>query len=89
MLKGKDTVSAKMSIMLSFSETGMEVRTDSKDFQHIPYNDFECMIEAIDLFLFVFDTCITILQKQDLTPKATNGFRDFFSEKTGKIIEKI
>ena len=76
-------------IVVSFSETGMEIQADGKDFQHIPYNDFECMIETIDLFLFVFDTRITVLQKKDLTSKATNDFRDFISEKPGKTVEKI
>lgn len=77
LLVGKDTISAKQSIVVSFSETGMEIRADDKDLQHIPYNDFECMIETSDLFLFVHDTRITVLQKKDLTSKAVNDFRNF------------
>lgn len=80
LLTGKDTISAKQSIMVSFSETGMEIRADDKDFQHIPYNDFESMIETVDLFLFVHDTRATVLQKKDLTSRATNDFRNFISK---------
>lgn len=80
LLTGKDTISAKQSIMVSFSETGMEIRADDKDFQHIPYNDFESMIETVDLFLFVHDTRVTVLQKKDLTSRATNDFRNFISK---------
>lgn len=80
LLTGKDTISAEQSIMVSFSETGMEIRADDKDFQHIPYNDFESMIETVDLFLFVHDTRATVLQKKDLTSRATNDFRNFISK---------
>lgn len=80
LLMGKDTISAKQSIVVSFSETGMEIRRDDKDLQHIPYSDFESMIETIDLFLFVHDTRITVLQKKDLTSKVTTDFRNFISK---------
>lgn len=82
LLTGKETISAKQSqsIMVSFSETGMEIRANDKDFQHIPYNDFESMIETVDLFLFVHDTRVTVLQKKDLASKATNDFRIFISK---------
>ena len=43
LLMGKDTISAKQSIMVSFSESGMEIRADDKESQHIPYSDFESM----------------------------------------------
>lgn len=80
LLTGKDTISAEQSIIVSFSEAGMEIRADDKDFQHIPYNDFESMIETVDLFLFVHDTRVTVLQKKDLASKATNDFRNFISK---------
>lgn len=80
LLMGKDTISAEQSIVVSFSETGMEIRTDNKDLQHIPYSDFESMIETIDLFLFVHDTRITVLQKKDLTSNTISGFRNFISK---------
>ncbi len=80
LLMGTDTISAEQSIVVSFSETEMEIRADDKDLQHIPYNDFESMIETTDLFLFVHDTRITVLQKTDLTTKATHDFRNFISK---------
>ena len=80
LLMGTDTISAEQSIVVSFSETEMEIRADDKDLQHIPYNDFESMIETTDLFLFVHDTRITVLQKNDLTTKATHDFRNFISK---------
>ena len=79
LLMGKDTISAKQSIMVSFSESGMEIRADDKEPQHIPYSDFESMIETEDLFLFVHDTRITVLQKKDLTSNDITDFRNFIS----------
>ena len=86
LLMGKDTISAKQSIMVSFSELGMEIRVDDKEPQHIPYSDFESMIETEDLFLFVHDTRITILQKKDLTSNATTDFRNFISRNVPQSI---
>lgn len=80
LLMGKDTISAKQSIMVSFSESGMEIRADDKESQHIPYSDFESMIETEDLFLFVHDTRITVLQKKDLTSNDITDFRNFISK---------
>lgn len=80
LLTGKDTISEKQSIVVSFSEMGMEIRVDGKDFLSIPYTDFESILETADLFLFVYDTRITVLQKKDLTYKATNDFRNFISK---------
>ena len=86
LLMGKDTISAKQSIMVSFSESGMEIRVDDKEPQHIPYSDFESMIETEDLFLFIHDTRITILQKKDLTSNATTDFRNFISRNVPQSI---
>ena len=86
LLMGKDTISAKQSIMVSFSELGMEIRVDDKEPQHIPYSDFESMIETEDLFLFIHDTRITILQKKDLTSNATTDFRNFISRNVPQSI---
>ena len=86
LLMGKGTISAKQSIMVSFSELGMEIRVDDKEPQHIPYSDFESMIETEDLFLFIHDTRITILQKKDLTSNATTDFRNFISRNVPQTI---
>lgn len=80
LLMGKDTISAQQSIVVSFSGSGMEVRIDGESSQQIPYQDFESMIETDDLFLFVHDTRVTVLQKKDLTSKTTGDFRRFISE---------
>lgn len=86
LLMGKDTISAKQSIMVSFSESGMEIRADDKAPQHIPYSDFESMIETEDLFLFVHDTRITVLQKKDLTSNDITDFRNFISRNVPQTI---
>ena len=86
LLMGKDTISAKQSIMVSFSESGMEIRADDKEPQHIPYSDFESMIETEDLFLFVHDTRITVLQKKDLTSNDITDFRNFISRNVPQTI---
>lgn len=86
LLMGKDTISAKQSIMVSFSESGMEIRADDKESQHIPYSDFESMIETEDLFLFVHDTRITVLQKKDLTSNDITDFRNFISRNVPQTI---
>lgn len=86
LLMGKDTISAKQSIIVSFSESGMEIRADDKEPQHIPYSDFESMIETEDLFLFVHDTRITVLQKKDLTSNDITDFRNFISRNVPQTI---
>lgn len=86
LLMGKDTISAKQSIMVSFSESGMEIRADDKEPQHIPYSDFESMIETEDLFLFVHDTRITVLQKKDLTSNDITDFCNFISMRICKEV---
>lgn len=86
LLMGKDTISAKQSILVSFSESGMEIRADDKEPQHIPYSDFESMIETEDLFLFVHDTRITVLQKKDLTSNDITDFRNFISRNVPQSI---
>ena len=86
LLMGKDTISAKQSIMVSFSESGMEIRADDKEPQHIPYSDFESMIETEDLFLFIHDTRITVLQKKDLTSNDITDFRNFISRNVPQTI---
>ena len=86
LLMGKDTISAKQSIMVSFSESGMEIRADDREPQHIPYSDFESMIETEDLFLFVHDTRITVLQKKDLTSNDITDFRNFISKNVPQSI---
>ena len=86
LLMGKDTISAKQSILVSFSESGMEIRADDKEPQHIPYSDFESMIETEDLFLFVHDTRITVLQKKDLTSNDITDFCNFISRNVPQSI---
>ena len=86
LLMGKDTISAKQSILVSFSESGMEIRADDREPQHIPYSDFESMIETEDLFLFVHDTRITVLQKKDLTSNDITDFRNFISKNVPQSI---
>lgn len=81
LLMGKDNIFAKQSIVVSFSESGMELQADDKEPQFIPYSDFESTIETMDLFLFTHDTRITVLQKKDLAIQSVDSFRNFISRK--------
>lgn len=81
---GKDNISAEQSIVVSFSESGMEIQVDNKKPQLIPYSDFESIIETMDLFLFTHDTRITVLQKKDLAVQSVDGFQNFISRKVSQ-----
>lgn len=80
LLEDKDNVPAKQPVVVSFSASGMEIRADGEEPRRIPYRDFESMIETADLFLFVHDSRITVLQKKDLASQEITGFLDFISK---------
>lgn len=80
LLMGKDNISMEQSAAVAFSESGMEIRADDREPQYILYSDFESMTETADLFLFVHDTRVSVLQKKDLISKDITGFRSFISK---------
>lgn len=85
LLAGKDTFSAEQSIEVSFSEEGMILPTDNGGAESVPYSNFECIIEATDIFLLVYDTRVTVLQKHDLITNTADEFRGFISNKVAKF----
>jgi len=80
LLAGKDTFSVSQNILVSFSESGMILPAAKEKDKFVPYDKFECMIETEDLFLFVHDTRVTLLQKTDLTKGSVSAFLAFLSE---------
>lgn len=78
LLAGKDTPPEQT---VSFSETGMTLPTDNSSSECVPYSNFECIIETADMFLLVYDTRVTVLQKIDLTTRTAGDFRAFISQK--------
>lgn len=66
LLEGKDTIIAEPPITVAFSEEGMTIPTDHSTAETVPYRDFECVVETVDLFLLVYGQRVTVLQKKDL-----------------------
>jgi len=85
LLAGKDNFSEEQSIEVSFSEEGMTIPADNGGAESVPYSKFECIIEATDIFLLVYDTRVTLLQKHDLITNTVDEFRGFISNKVAKF----
>lgn len=84
LLAGKDVLSAEEAIKVSFSETGMTIPTEDNSGECVQYGNFECVIETEDLFLLVYDTRVTVLQKTDLAAGNIDDFCDFVSQRVEK-----
>ncbi len=80
LLEKRGTLSTTQSIVVSFSEVEMLVSVDNKHTERVPYDSFECIIEAPDIFLLFYDTRVTALQKSDLSG-AVDAFSDFICNK--------
>lgn len=81
LLDGKDTISEEPPLMVSFSDEGMFLPADDGEAECVPYSQFECVIETPELFLLVYDTRVTLLQKADLTEQPLEAFGRFLSGK--------
>ncbi len=81
LLASKDNFSAEQSIEVSFLEEGMTIPADNGSAESVPYSDFECIIETADIFLLVYDTRATLLQKHDLIANTVDEFRGFITNK--------
>lgn len=84
LLAGKDSISVEQSVEVSFSEDGMILPIDNGNTEFVPYNGFECAIEAEDMLLFVYGEHVTVLQKIDLTTGNISDFCKLISEKVTK-----
>jgi len=84
LLQGKDTISAENPVVVIFSEEGMMLPADSEEAELVPYGNFERVIEAQDIFLFVFGERVMVLQKGDLTDSDVSGFSEFIARKVAK-----
>ena len=82
LLSGKDDSSAGQTDAVSFSKDGMTVPGGKGNAEFVPYRDFECAVEAADLFLFVYGERVIVLQKIDLK---TGNISDFCKFIAGRI----
>lgn len=84
LLQGKDKISAENPVVVTFSEEGMMLPADNDEAELVPYGNFERVIEAQDIFLFVFGERVMVLQKGDLTDSDVSGFEEFIARKVTK-----
>lgn len=81
LLEGKQSLSASQSATVFFSEEGMTLPGGNGDTEYIPYSSFECALETLNGFLFIFDTRVAILQKCDLTSGTLIEFHELLTKK--------
>lgn len=81
LLAGKDRLQEKDCIDITFTEEGFCYPADEGEKECISYDVFESVVEAADLYLIVFDTNVTVLQKADLVGGDFAAFHTFLSEK--------
>ncbi|MBQ4637971.1 MAG: YcxB family protein [Clostridia bacterium] len=80
LLKDKDTAFSDEDIRVSFDDSGMTLPTQDGS-ETVPYDGFERIMECEDMFLFIYDTRVTVLQKKDLLDADANDLADFLSAK--------
>lgn len=85
LLSGKDNTPSEPVLTVSFSEDGMIIPTEDGNTEFVAYDGFECAIETADIFLFVYDTRVTVLQKNDLKTGSINEFCGLLTEKIAKF----
>ena len=88
LLAGKDRLSEKDSIDIVFTEDGICYPTGEGESESISYDVFESVVEGEDLYLIVFDTNVTVLQKADLLGGDFTAFHTFLSERIAHFVTK-
>ena len=78
-----DGISEELSVSFSAEEMTIPT-TDQGDIKTVPYSQLECILETDDIFLLIYDTLVTVLQKCDLTGGSPEDFRAFVSEKISR-----
>lgn len=63
---------------------GMTISMEQNNSECVEYHDFECVIETEDMFLLIYDTRGTVLQKIDIAEGTVDDFCDFISKKVAK-----
>lgn len=84
LMESKSDLSVQQDIKIVFGELGIELPNESGTSETIPYETFECAVQGPDLFLFVFDTRVIVLQKCDLIVGETENFWSFITEKVSR-----
>lgn len=67
---------------VSFGDAGMELPWPDGTVRQIPYSEFECVVEAPDVFLLVYGDHVSVLQKADLAQGGAAEFRAFLVERS-------
>lgn len=86
LLDSKADLSASEEIDVIFDEDGMNIPDENGDPEIVPFDAFECAVKGPDLFLFVFDTRVIVLQKSDLYSENAEEFWAYISEKVPENI---
>lgn len=84
LLAGKDSLTEKDLVDISFTEEGMAFPSGEGETTCVSYGDFECIVEMPDGFLLVFDTAVTVLQKRDLQGGEFEKLREFLSQRVSR-----
>ena len=88
LLAGKDRLTEKDFVDITFNEEGISYPASESETESISFDAFESVIEAEDLYLIVFDTNVTVLQKADLQGEDVEGFNQFLSKKITRFISE-
>ena len=88
-LADKADLNAEQGIEVRFDDFGAEFVSLGSQPEFISYENFECAIEGPDLFLFVFDARITVMQKCDLAVGDSEKFWKFVTQKVSTNISFI
>lgn len=88
LLIGKDRLNEKDCIDITFTEEGISYPANEGEQESIAYDMFESLVETDDLYLFVFDTNVTVLQKADLLGGDFTAFNALLNEKITHIVTK-
>lgn len=69
-------------MLVSFCEQGMTIaEKEGVVRQQVPYGDFQLMLETEDLFLPVWQDCVTVVQKKDLCTGTIPALQAFLRER--------
>ena len=85
MLSVYENGAASMNLQVVFSDNGMTMRQAGTEEgqETVPYSDFECIIETVDLYQCVFGGRIMLLQKKDMYSGSHEELHDFLSVQLG------
>ncbi|MBR5571992.1 MAG: hypothetical protein IKV99_05065 [Oscillospiraceae bacterium] len=88
LLAGKERLTEKDLIDITFSEEGISFPAGENERETISFDSFESVIEAEDLYLLVFESNVIVLQKADLLGGDFTSFHLFLGQKVARFIPK-